>query len=259
MFHGVEGMPLLYVIAGVIMSVAFGFAAGNYACSLVHRLPRGRLMLDKKPYCGSCQTPLATKDLFPVVSALLLRHKCRYCGAEIPRTHFWTEVLIGLLFALCYLQFNFSQELILVAGLGIFWIVLASIHYNDKQLMPSMIASVAVFGMLTRTLIDGEIFPFLIGAFYGLLIGCVIWRKEIKPVNHVYSLPDGAKLLALAGLCLGSQGLAFGMVFLLVLTLLFKALELVKLTGRVPLSVPAGFAAVLPLLFPQVFSYSSLL
>ena len=59
MFDAIQGMKFGYVLAGLIWSVALGFAAGNYACSLVYRLPRGRLLLDKKPYCGSCGTMLA--------------------------------------------------------------------------------------------------------------------------------------------------------------------------------------------------------
>src|ERR1700733_1151224 len=106
MFDAVWDIKIGYVLCGIIWAVALGFAVGNYACSLVHRLPRGRLILDKPPYCGHCGEPLQTRDLFPVVSALLLRHRCRYCHTPFPVSHTWTELLVGLLFVLTYFEYN---------------------------------------------------------------------------------------------------------------------------------------------------------
>src|SRR5689334_22737308 len=128
MFNGVLGVPFGFVLCGVIWAVALGFAAGNYACSLVHRLPRGRLILDKKPYCGNCGTLLRVKDLFPVVSAFMLRHRCRYCGAPFPVSHTWTEILVGLLFVLAYLRYGYGDQFVLVVFLGTFLITLAAIE-----------------------------------------------------------------------------------------------------------------------------------
>jgi len=72
MFDGVLDVKIGYVLCGIIWSLAVGFAIGNYACSLVHRLPRGRLILDKPPYCGHCGTLLATKDKFNYGEQFLL-------------------------------------------------------------------------------------------------------------------------------------------------------------------------------------------
>src|ERR1700733_4243052 len=120
MLDAVVGIKFGYILCGIIWAIALGFAAGNYACSLVHRLPRGRLILDKKPYCGSCGTLLQVRDLFPVVSALLLRHRCRYCGAPFPVSHTWTELLVGLLFVLTFLEHSFSEQFLLITAIGVF-------------------------------------------------------------------------------------------------------------------------------------------
>ena len=45
MLDAIIGMKIGYVLCGVIWATAMGCAVGNYACSLVHRLPRGRLTL----------------------------------------------------------------------------------------------------------------------------------------------------------------------------------------------------------------------
>src|SRR5579863_7699785 len=107
-------------MGGVLVSVLFGFMVGNFACSLVHRLPRGKSLLEHAPYCGECAHPLSEMDLLPVFGVLLLKHKCRYCGAAIPKSHLWTELVIGALFVLAYLQFGFWQDYLLVIGTGTF-------------------------------------------------------------------------------------------------------------------------------------------
>lgn len=253
MADGIVGVEWNWVLCGIIWSVAMGFAAGNYACSLVFRLPRNRPMLEHKPYCGSCGTPLATKDLFPVVSALLLGHKCRYCKAPIPISHFWTEVLIGILFVACFYSFNFSQEYLLVAAIGTFLITLSAIQINDGIVMDKMLIVLMVLGMVTRVLFDNDIYGFFIGGLYGLIIGTFLWRNKVKRVNHIYSLPSEAKLFIMAGICVGWPGflvfLPLVAIFSLLTWLIARALSSAK---PLPLTIPVGIATIIPLLWPKV-------
>ena len=253
MLDAIHGMIWNNVASGIIWSLALGFAVGNYACSLVHRLPRGRLLLDKKPYCGSCMAPLQTKDLFPVFSALLLRHRCRYCGTKFPVSHTWTEVLVGLLFVLAFLQYNFGEEYLLITAIGVFLITLAAIEANEGMVMGKVLLCAVVFGMVNRTLIDGTIYGFAAGGFYGLIAGVILFYKGIKPVAHIYKLPPAAELLAIGGVCVGISGLP---VFMLGFAGFYAVLWLIKkLVGSakpVVLTVPFGLAVMMPVLYPKL-------
>lgn len=246
-------MPFGFILIGIIWSLALGFAAGNYACSVVHRLPRARGMLEKKPYCGNCGTMLATKDLFPVVSALLLRHRCRYCRAPIPMSHFWTEVLVGALFVLSYLQFNFSESFILTVFLGTFLVILASIENNEGFLQGRVMVAIIVIAMIARTLWDGSIYGFFAGGFFGMIAGGLVWRKGIRKVGHWYQLPPGAQLCTIGGVCAGTHGLPLFLLAFLALGALGRAMRSQKPDAKpLPLSVPFGLAAILPVLYPQL-------
>ena len=202
-FEAAASYDATYLLQGLILSIVFGFAAGNYACSLVHRLPRGRLILDKKPYCGNCGAPLQVRDLFPVISAIMLRHRCRYCNTPFPVSHTWTEILVGLLFVFAFLQFNFSEQYLLVAIIGIFWITLAAIEANEQIIMGRIVLCIAISGLIFRVLQDHTLYNSLAGGFYAFIIGAVIWRKQIKPVAHVFTLPKPVELMAVGGLCVG--------------------------------------------------------
>jgi leader peptidase (prepilin peptidase)/N-methyltransferase len=253
MFDAVVGVEFGYVLCGIIWAIALGFAAGNYACSLVHRLPRGRLILDKKPYCGSCGASLQVKDLFPVVSALLLRHRCRYCGTPYPVSHTWTEVLVGLLFLLSFLEYSFSDQFLLIACIGIFLIVLAAIQANEGLVMRSVMLCIVVFGALFRTLQDHTIFNFFQGALLALVIGAVVWRKQIKPVAHVYVLPKQAKLLVIGGLCVGAALLPYFIVlFAGFYAIDWLARKLFKVIKPPLVTVSFGLAVMVPVLYPRL-------
>jgi prepilin signal peptidase PulO-like enzyme (type II secretory pathway) len=254
MFDAALALDFPTILQGIILSLVFGFAAGNYACSLVHRLPRGRLILDQKPYCGTCHTPLQVRDLFPVVSAMLLRHRCRYCGTPFPVSHTWTEVLVGLLFVLGFLQYGFGEQYLLVVCLGVFLITLSAIEANEGLVMGRIVLCVAVFGIIFRVLQDQTLFDSLAGGFYALIVGAVIWHKQIKPVGHIYSLPKPVELLVVGGLCVGIQSLHF----LIAIGVTCFALDVLWRTVRgvekpALLTASMGVAVVLLVLYPKLF------
>lgn len=251
MFDAIWDMKIGYVLCGIIWSMACGFAIGNYACSLVHRLPRGRLMLDKTPYCGNCGTLLQTKDLFPVFSALLLRHRCRYCKQPFPVSHTWTELLVGVLLTLAFFAHGYGELFVLISIIGVFLITLAAIDANDNMIMWKILLPLAVFGMIYRTLIDVSIFGFVQAGLTGLLVSAFIYRKRVVKVGHVYTLPPEAQMLAIGAICAGQAHLMDYAILMAGFTLIFRLLS--KARGkRLILSVPFGLAVILPVLYPHL-------
>ncbi len=238
------------IIAGCIWAIALGFAAGNYACSLVHRLPRGRSILERTPYCGECMTPLARKDLFPVFSALSLKHKCRYCGVSFPTTHTWTEVLIGLIFTLTFLKMNFSEAYVLLVGLGCFLVTLAAIDVNERLIEWRVALVILVIAMLYRVLADGNIYNMFSGGLYATILSALIWRKGIEKKNHIFVLPPHARLAILAGITIGGQGLVIFAAFWLVVHILCWVIN-AAFIGRdyIPVTVSMGTSVFLYLLY----------
>lgn len=243
MFAAVSDLAFGYILCGVIWAAAMGLAVGNYACSLVYRLPRGKLLLDKTPYCGSCNTLLAPKDLFPMVSALLLKHRCRYCGAPFPTSHTWTEALVALLFVLAFLQYGFTEQFFLIAFIGVFLITLAAIEVNDHIVMGKMLLCIIVPAMIYRTLLDHTIYGFFIGGFFGMILGAILQRNQIKRVGHIYTLPTLAQLLVVGGICVGWHALP---TFLG----LFAIFYLVGRTLKLPVTIAFGLAVMIPVIYP---------
>lgn len=50
-------------------------------------------------HCDTCGHELSTADLFPIISYIALKGKCRYCGSKVPPRDLIFEIILGLVFA----------------------------------------------------------------------------------------------------------------------------------------------------------------
>ena len=78
----------------------YGVAIGSFLNVVIYRLPRGgSVSTPTWSYCPRCEHRLGVLDLFPVLSFLLLRARCRYCHEPISWRYPGVELLTGILFA----------------------------------------------------------------------------------------------------------------------------------------------------------------
>lgn len=81
----------------IIMKFLLGTCIGSFIYCLVLQLLAGNVNLWRRSHCPHCQHPLRWYDLIPIVSALSLRHRCRYCQQSFSTSHSWAECICGLL------------------------------------------------------------------------------------------------------------------------------------------------------------------
>lgn len=91
-----EALP---IGAGVGLAALLGLVLGSFIGTLVLRWPEGRSVLGRSQ-CDACERPLGALDLVPLASALVLRGRCRSCGARIDPFHMHVELAAGLIGAL---------------------------------------------------------------------------------------------------------------------------------------------------------------
>ena len=175
-------------IIGIIWMMVLGPAVGNYACSVVYRLPRGQTPFERHPYCGECNANLKPIDLFPIISYCLTRGKCRYCGCKIPSVYTMIEVACLALFISNFLLFGISESFLLYTIAGVFAIILAVIQFQQGWLSITVYTYVFSALALERTRVDGTIYNWFEAAFIVLIIAlvlekltCVITRRAYKP------------------------------------------------------------------------------
>lgn len=215
------------LLSSLIWACALGLAVGNYATSFIFRMPRNESPFTKHPYCGGCGTMLAVKDLFPAVSWLLLKGRCRYCEMPIPPVYFWTEIFCALIFMLGVWSYGFSEAYLLVVAAGTVAVTLWGLELRTGKLFFSVLLLLAAIGLVYRTLLDGTIFDAMFGMFWGAGIPMALWRMRMGSnttgEKERLAIPHTVALGAAAGVWLAPFGL---MVFVLVwgaCTLLYRA------------------------------------
>jgi leader peptidase (prepilin peptidase)/N-methyltransferase len=84
------------VAAGILL----GLVAGSFLNVVAHRVPRDMSIVSPRSACPACETTIRARDNIPVVSWLLLRGRCRDCGAAISVRYPLVETGTAALFAL---------------------------------------------------------------------------------------------------------------------------------------------------------------
>jgi len=113
-------------------------ALGSFLNVVAARLPEGRSLASPPSACLSCGTRVAWHDNVPVLSYVLLRGRCRSCGARIGARYPLVELGTGLLVAACFLRFGLSGEAVLAAFFVSVLVVLSAIDV-ERRLLPDKI------------------------------------------------------------------------------------------------------------------------
>lgn len=241
-------MSLIWVIALAII----GAALGSFAGAQVWRLRARQLayekedgaMYDKSEYrklqrlldrslandysrCLSCQKRLKWVDLLPIVSWVMTKGRCRYCGARIGRFELVIEILMATAFVVSYLIWPWSLDTFWAVGLLVVWLIslvvlgiMAGYDARWKLLPDSMNYLYAAFGVLfivVRLFLGHEV-------SWVSVLGAIAILSGVYKVLHIVSRG--------AWIGLGDVKLGFGLaLFLADWQLAFLALFLANFIG----------------------------
>jgi leader peptidase (prepilin peptidase)/N-methyltransferase len=107
-----------------------GLAIGSFLNVVASRIPRGLSIVSPPSACESCDARIAWYDNVPVVSWLVLRGRCRSCGAAIPWKYPVVELGTALLVVGCFVKFGLTAEAVLAS---FFCAVLVVISVTDFE------------------------------------------------------------------------------------------------------------------------------
>jgi leader peptidase (prepilin peptidase)/N-methyltransferase len=136
-----------------------GLLVGSFLNVVIYRVPRKESIVSPPSHCPGCDTPIKPYDNIPVLSWLVLRGKCRNCGARISIRYPLIELLNGVLWVAVALEYHDSWVLpaflVLTAGL----VALSAIDLELK-ILPTVIIY----------FLNGATFALLALAFFFLLV-----------------------------------------------------------------------------------------
>ena len=83
----------------IVLAFLFGTVFASFITCTAWRVVRNENWMLGHSHCDTCGHELSTADLFPVISYIALKGKCRNCGSKVPPRDLIFEILLGLLFA----------------------------------------------------------------------------------------------------------------------------------------------------------------
>ena len=125
-----------------ILAIPAGMIVGSFATVVAYRVPRRRSFVGGRSACPECGTTIAAYDNVPVLSWLMLRGRCRNCGAHISARYPLTELGMAILFAISVLVLGTDDLGELALGL-VLCALLVTVTLTDleRRVIPNRCAS----------------------------------------------------------------------------------------------------------------------
>jgi len=206
---------------------AFGLLFGSFGNVLIWRVPRAESIVSPGSHCPRCGHDIRWFDNVPVVSWLVLRGKCRDCGAPIPWRYPAVELASGALWVLAGWRFGLTAATPLAIAFFYLLLILSVIDLDHRRLPTALVsvlgglAAAAVvaaqvtglpFGPLTAVGGEGWVSSPVLMAALGFTLGAGIsWG-----IAAVYGRLRGRSGLGFGDIrLLGAMGLVLGPYVLL--------------------------------------------
>ena len=228
------------------MGFIFGLVIGSFLNVCIHRLPASQSIVHPRSRCPQCGHLIRVYDNIPVLSYLILRGRCRDCGARISLRYPVVELLSGAFAAMAVARFGLGWQALLMYALIAAFLVITFIDL-DHRIIPDVITLPGIPIGLAASFGPGMISP--LEALLGILAGggslfLVAWGYQLVTQREGMGGGD-IKLLAMIGAFIGWKGVLLT-IFIASLTGTLAGMALIfRRRGDMKLAVPFGpFLAV---------------
>ena len=196
-------------MSGTLVGALIGFVLAPLVSVLTTRPPLldAVEMPNVRFRCDTCRAPVTALDAIPILSFLILRGRCRSCGAPIRRWDFAAEVLAVLTGALVGWRIGIEPELPAFLLLGLVSVVVVLVDARLHKIATRMIYPAAAFGFVLLAIAgfsDGRNDAVLRAGVGAVAASAFIWLLILV---YPSGMGEGdARLMLFLGLFLGWQG-----------------------------------------------------
>ena len=230
---------------------------GSFLNCMAWRVVHGESVLRGRSHCDVCGHVLTAGDLIPVVSYLVHRGRCRWCGAKLSARHVWGEAAAAVTFTALLLRYDISLQMLEALLLACVLLACAFADLEGYIIPDRFVAAGAILRIPFFFLLPdpkGQALDALLGSLAvggGLLIVVLLYEK----LRKTDAMGGGdIKLLCLSGLYLGWMKNLLCLLLACVLGIVF-ALVTLKRRGTegdarlIPWGPSISAAAILTLLW----------
>ncbi len=205
-----------------------GLIIGSFLNVIIYRIPRGISIVKPPSSCPVCKNKIKPYDNIPIISYIILKGKCRYCGTKISPLYPIVEGLAGILFLILYIKFN-TNVFIALKFMLLTSLLIANSFIDLKEKVVFDILTIPWIGVgLILSLILKDL-PFLHVLLTTVISGFLFWllRTIFTKILKREALGEGdIFLIMLISSFAGLKGAYFSMflgsIFGIVAHLIFK-------------------------------------
>ena len=150
----------------------FGCMVGSFLNVCIHRMPRGMSIVTPPSHCPHCQYSIPWYLNVPLVTWLVLRGRCKNCGAPISPRYFIVELLTGATFLGC-------------------WLVFGDRSHPVHSMPVALVYAAFLAGLIAATFIDFEHFIIPDEITYGGMAAGLVASFLFPALHDARSLTDG--------------------------------------------------------------------
>ena len=134
------------ILLRLAIALPVGLVFGSFLTVAIHRVQAGGSLVRPRSRCPSCGTQLRAVDSVPLISWIVLRGRCRRCGARIPAVYPLMELACGGLFVAIALVYEDPWQAVLLAPFLALLIAISVIdlrHYRipNRLVYPAVLLS----------------------------------------------------------------------------------------------------------------------
>ena len=183
-------------VALAALALPPALAFGSFANVLAARVPLRRSISRPRSSCTDCGAEIRARDNVPIVSYLLLRGRCRACGARISPLYPAVEAVTAALVAACVLAFGATAYTALASLFVIVLVTLAAADLRYRLVPNRIVLPAAAVVLIAHTAIDPSVEWLLaaLGASAFLLVAALVHPKGLGMGDVKLALLLGAML-----------------------------------------------------------------
>jgi leader peptidase (prepilin peptidase) / N-methyltransferase len=234
---------------------------GSFLNVCIYRLPLDLSIVSPRSFCPQCRAPVRGYDNIPLLSYLLLRGRCRNCGAPISWRYPLVEAITGAFAVVLFWKFGLTLGFFAFFAFTAALIVITFIDM-DHRIIPDVISLPGIgMGFLLSFFLPN---PSWVESLIGLLAGggsLYLVAIAYEALTKREGMGGGdVKLLAMIGAWLGWKAVLFTLFFAsLSGTLIGGGAMLLQKQGRqyaIPFGPFLAFGALAYLFFgPQLIDW----
>ncbi len=239
------------LILGFIFIV--GLVFGSFATAVAYRMPLNKNWITGHSKCTACGHNLGILDLFPIISWVLLRGKCRYCHVKFGWAYPMAELCVAFLFTFIAYLYGLTWLSAIIMLLALTLIIMSIIDFEHYIIPDELNLFMLLLGGVYCVIIGTSLEFILLGPILGFSLGLGLrWLMWVWKGKEGLGLGD-VKFLAVVGMFLPFNNFPAFLFISGMLGILIAIIWRIRKAGeRFPFGPALGMAMLVCVLFPAI-------